>query len=285
MYQVPVALDCGVPLTAEPARILCIPKDGDPSPSDIVGFAGGTAMLPVGMEMPKITGTYLIEGVEETLSHLATFSTSVLADVMPGLPAGDLVLLFATQDQPWTYVSHLHATGERSDTGPMSGMQDGHRIVFVPAGSETVAVEGGMTYPRRDLVAIDGQIVDIPDDGDFDKVPESEYDRYDEICDAAREFSFGAYHEAINVAGPIENVQQEVLPLLPELGEVVRDVHGTAPEDWVCIAQVQTLGSYHEPKVPGSYWFGDSGTLYFCILRADLAALRFDRTICLLQCG
>jgi hypothetical protein len=284
MYQVPVALECGVPLTAENARILCIPKDGDPSPCDVVGYVGGSAMLPVGTQMPTVAGTYLVEGEVETLSHLATFSTSVLCHVAPELPAGNLVLLFATTDQPWSYVSHT-MTGERSAIAPMTGMQDGHRVAFVPFGAETVAVEGGTTFPRRDLVAVDGQIVDIPDESDFDRVPESEYDRYDEICDAAREFSFGAYHEAINVQGPIENVQQEVLPLLPELGEVVRGIHGTAPEDWVCIAQVQTLGCYHEPKVEGSYSFGDSGTLYFCILRADLSALRFDRTVCLLQCG
>jgi len=285
MYQIPVALDCGVPLTAENARILCIPKDGDPAPSDVVGYVGGSAMLPIGMEMPTLAGIRRAKGDTETLSHLATFSTSVLSDVAPELPAGDLVLLFATTDQPWSYVDHLHATGERSTIAPMSGMQDGHRVVFVPAGAETVPVTGGTTFTRKELVAIDGQIVDIPDEGDFDRVPESEYDRYDEICDAAREFSFGAYHEAINVQGPIENVQQEVLPLLPELGEVVRGIHGTAPEDWLCIAQVQTLTSYCEHKVVGSYEFGDSGTLYFCILRSDLATLRFDRTVCILQCG
>lgn len=279
MNQIPLVLGNGMPLCATPSRMLCIAEAHAPA-SDIVGYVGGDACLPVEMGDPHLVSD---DGDVEVLSHIATFPLAALDGVVPGLPEGSLALLYAMEEQPWTYVCH-DVTGARTDTDSMAGMQNGHRVVFIPAGAETRPVRGGATYPRRDLVMRDGVILDLANESDLMALEDDDMDELDSICQDVRRASFGDGHEAVLVQGPIENIQGDILPELPELGEVVRGLAGTTEKDWVCIAQVSSLGCDYQPKVKHSFEFGDCGVLYFCITREDLAAMRFDRTICILQC-
>jgi uncharacterized protein YwqG len=55
------------------------------------------------------------------------------------------------------------------------------------------------------------------------------------------------------------------------------------PHEWQLLLQLDTDETVEFEH--GSTWmWGDSGTLYYWITRTDLAARRFDRSWCILQC-
>lgn len=243
----------------------------DDSPSgEIIGHIGGKGIVPADAQIPAMPTR---DGERETLSHLATFSTAMLTGVAPNLPKGEIVLLYASSDQPWSYLG-----------SPVEEMRDGHRVIFLPEGAPRVVHEGGAVWPERKLVGVGYNELVPPADFDILAVSDEACDEWDELNEERAGAAFGDLDPAIRVFGRVEAVQNEMPPQLPALGEAVHGM-ATREDDWVCIATVLSLDMHMAgASLPGSWMWGDCGSLYFWITRQDLEAVRFDRTICILQC-
>lgn len=259
-------------------RALAISPSGSASGMPAVGYIGGKALLPADTVVPTI-GNRFEPDLRDTLSHIATFSSSALSNIAPRLPEGNIVLLFAVQAQPWTY-AYPDGSGKLI-TDDMDGMQDGHRVIFVPKGADRIEHEGSRTFPQRDLVIVD-HLTHVAIDGSHESDEAAEI-----LNQRVREETFRELYPALTVEGPVYAVQNPMEPSLPFTAKIVRGID-TEAADWVCIAQVESLDTYGPGKeqgvLDGSWMWGDVGMLYFWITKADLAEARFDRTICFLQC-
>lgn len=89
----------------------------------------------------------------------------------------------------------------------------------------------------------------------------------------------------MTVTGPVYCVQSSMEWSCVRNAEIAYGMT-TTEDDWQCIAQIESLqkcNAFPEGLEDGWMW-GDFGMLYFWVTRQDLTALRFDRTICILQC-
>lgn len=271
----------GTQMTSVTTRSLCIDAEGDAPGGDVIGHIGGMARLPVGMEMPVLA---LTGGRTETLSHIASFSTSVLGDVEPALPAGRLVLLFAATEQPWSYLVHGRS-GEITGTSGLESIRNGHRVLFVPEGADTVEIAGGTTYPVRQVTAIEYVQMKLPEGVDIMAISDDACDEWDTLNETLKMAACGDLDPIIRITGPVEPVQGDMEDQLPEMGRIVHAMD-SVEADWICIAAVESLDMRMAGVlVPDSWLWGDCGLIYYWMTRQDLAAARFDRTICILQCS
>ena len=262
----------GYPLITKTAHVLCLADETQDS-VDVVGYVGGEAMLPGGFEMPSMTTD---EGTE-VLSHVATISTQVLRHLAPGIADGHLVFLFATQTQPWGFIGTNSEEYRVRDT---IETRDGHRVIFVPAGAACEPAQSGQIYPRAPLVLKKEEIVDLEDGDAIFEMDDTIFDEFCALLDGIDEEAF-AGKGAINLSEEVDFVQNDFFSNLPGLAADVYGYEGTTAKDWVCIAQLYSVNNVleHSPA------YGDGGMIYYCITREDLAAMRFDRTLCQLQCG
>lgn len=241
--------------------------EGDGAP---VGQLGGDPALPAGVEWPTW-------GERGPLTFVASVDCGALPRELETLPEAGTLLFFS-----------FDGRYDEEDDEPAYGEDlDGHRVIFVPAGTP-VAERGApvehLAYPRRDLHA--RVVGSAPDVGhvllDSTTTPEGV-----PLVKAVRPGLLGelawaeteqtARHQVGGYATAIQDAPETEVAVMA-LGGGYRDpaLAGEGAR-WVLLAQ------FDSDDEADMMW-GDVGTIYWVIRSDDLAAGRFDAARFTMQC-
>lgn len=204
---------------------------------------------------------------KKPLSHLATINLAQASehDASGLLPRRGLLRFWFVQDQStcfdpkdagWFRVDHL------PDTNGLAPAQ-------VPSDVELFAAshalfDAGVTLPNSEWI----------DEFAREHVELGGSEGYDSLADSLAYHGHRLLGHASPVQGPMEGECHDVLG-----GTVAGNEPKSGAQDWILLMQLET-----DDEGPGWIW-GDAGALYFWIRKQDLAAMRFDRVWCLLQCS
>ncbi|WP_460544478.1 YwqG family protein [Glycomyces halotolerans] len=168
------------------------------------------------------------------------------------------------------------------------GTQAGARVLYVPAGTAVeprTAPEPIKPYPLQQLRA--EPIVTAPEPQSpriqavfgAERGPGHPVDEETFIDAVYEEVSVSICHQVgghpLSIQGPVEYEAAEAAAEVPDADG---DPAYADPDRWLLLAQIDTDDG-------SAMTWGDAGMLYWLIQAPDLAAQRFDRTVCTMQCA
>jgi uncharacterized protein YwqG len=234
-----------------------------------VGQLGGAPALPVGADWPWWQGAL-------PMNFVAAVDFAALPRVPGGIeaPASGSLLLF--------YCDEWYNAEGSPDLTALGG------VVVVPAGAETAeqtAPEGLEAFPRCELF---GEIVGTFPGGEQEVLRRTfaadgvalsdESNQSEEFDDLLQASGSAPYHQIGGCSWPIQGPpEDEVARAVLPAGTAEAD-YGDEALRWLLLAQIDS-----DPA--GGLTWGDVGILYWLIRDDDLAAGRFDRVRCVMQCS
>ena len=234
---------------------------------------GGAPLLPPRFEWPSYRRRPLDFLLQVDLAELRRLEC---AQTLP--PSGLLTFFYDIEGQPWGY-DPADRAGSRVvlvEDGPLVETRPSRPRPLSPAGlrfwaSSTVPAVGSRAYDRLEL---DGEVPDAYVDFALD---------FERQGYPARSGLHRFLGHSANIQGDMQLEAQLVSHgLFCGDDRGFRDPRAAALEagadEWTLLLQLDS------EDAAGMTW-GDAGTLYFWIRRADLADRRFDRCWSILQCG
>ncbi|MGE7432971.1 YwqG family protein [Kitasatospora sp. NPDC001175] len=238
----------------------------------VVGRLGGEPELPPGTEWPVWEGN-------GPLSFVASIDCAALPTGELDIPVpSDGTLLFFYFDGQLDDGDALVLVDDRDSWA-------GARVVYVPAGAETISHPTPEDLEPYREVRLTARLT-ASEPGRWHPTttdafgPETDEDLRDNFTDAVRLSWGGRQHRIGGHPMPIQNpVEYEVAHavLNGQAGWHTPELQAEA-ERWVLLAQIDS-----DPAAD-MIW-GDMGSLYWLIRPADLAAKRFDRAVFNWQCS
>jgi uncharacterized protein YwqG len=204
---------------------------------------------------------------KEPLSHLATINLAQASehDVTGLLPRSGLLQFWYVQDQStWGFdpkdagsfrVDYLRDTNGLAQAEVPSDVE--------PFAASHALMHAGATLPNSEWI----------DEFAREHVTLGGSEAYDSLMESVY-FGHRLLGHASPVQGPMEGECAGIFG-----GPITGSERKSGAREWILLMQFET-----DEEGPGWMW-GDAGALYFWIRKQDLAAMRFDRVWCVLQCA